>query len=150
MTLELVPIKETVSENDALIQDPDFANIVTMTVIFFARVGYSPPWIGYLVRLDGIFVGSAAFKGRPMKSIVEIAYGTMPAYRQRGIGTKICRTLVELALQTDPSVTITARTLREENYSTRILRKNNFVNAGVVKDPEDGKVWEWVYKSGQS
>jgi hypothetical protein len=33
----------------------------------------------------------------------------------------------------------------EENFSTKILRKNNFTLIGTVIDPEDGEVWEWIY-----
>jgi hypothetical protein len=40
---------------------------------------------------------------------------------------------------------ITARTLPEENHSTKILRKNSFTFVGSVMDPEDGEVWEWMY-----
>jgi [ribosomal protein S5]-alanine N-acetyltransferase len=40
-----------------------------------------------------------------------------------------------------------ARTLMEENYSTRILRKNGFECLGIVNDPDDGDVWEWEYKA---
>jgi len=50
-------------------------------------------------------------------------------------------------LAKDRSVRITARTLPEKNYSTRILEKNNFVLLGFVTDPEDGEVWEWEYKN---
>jgi RimJ/RimL family protein N-acetyltransferase len=71
-------------------------------------------------------VGSAAFKGKPKEGRVEIAYGVFPHYQNQGIGTEICGQLVLLALETDPTVIVTARTLPEENYSTRILRKNNF------------------------
>ena len=34
----------------------------------------------------------------------------------------------------------------EENYSTRILRKNGFKMTGQVIDPEDGEVWEWAFE----
>ena len=71
----------------------------------------------------------------------------MEKYRQQGVGTRICKQLVELSLATDASVRITARTLPEKNYSTRILEKNNFVLLGFVTDPEDGEVWEWEYKN---
>ena len=52
-----------------------------------------------------------------------------------------------LALKTNPSVRITARTLPENNFSTRILEKNNFTFTGEVNDPDDGEVWEWAYKA---
>ena len=93
-----------------------------------------------------MIVGSAAYKGKPVNSKIEIAYGTMPQHRQRGIGTAICKALVDLALQSDPCVIITARTLPGNNYSTRILQKNHFRLSGTVIDPEDGEVWEWEYE----
>jgi hypothetical protein len=41
-----------------------------------------------------------------------------------------------------------ARTLPEENYSTKILRKNGFEWQGIVVDDDDGDVWEWEFKGG--
>ena len=87
----------------------------------------------------------AGFKGRPVDGRVEIAYGTFPSFQHKGIGAMICRELVMLTLRTDPTVKITARTLMEENHSTKILRKNGFLWQGVVVDPDDGEVWEWEY-----
>ena len=88
-----------------------------------------------------------AFKGKPVNGMVEIAYGTLEKYRNQGIGSSICKHLVDLSIKTDPSVKITARTLPQENYSVRILRKNNFIFKGMVNDPEDGDVWEWEFKT---
>lgn len=145
MKLALLPIKEKLSDNPEFACITECVETLEMTVQFFARIGYSHPWIGYFAVMDGKIVGTAAFKGRPLLGIVEIAYGTFESCRNQGIGTAICRSLVEVAMSTDPTVIVTARTLRKENFSTRILRKNNFVKTGVVRDPEDGKVWEWVY-----
>ncbi|HEU5167581.1 MAG TPA: GNAT family protein [Chitinophagaceae bacterium] len=117
-----------------------------MCIEFYKKVGFTLPWICYYVEENGELVGSAAFKGQPVNNTVEISYGTMENHRQKGVGTRICKQLVELSLATDPSVRITARTLPEKNYSTRILEKNNFVLLGFVTDPEDGEVWEWEYK----
>jgi RimJ/RimL family protein N-acetyltransferase len=90
-------------------------------------------------------VGSAGFKGPPIKGRVEIAYGTFEEYRMCGIGTAICKLLVDVSLKKDPSIKITARTISEENFSTRVLQNNNFRLLGTVMDPEDGEVWEWLY-----
>jgi hypothetical protein len=49
-------------------------------------------------------------------------------------------------LKTNTAVKITARTLPQRNFSTKILEKNEFEFAGIVNDPEDGDVWEWVYQ----
>jgi RimJ/RimL family protein N-acetyltransferase len=120
-----------------------------MAVEYFKKIGYVPPWIGYFVELNSELIGSAAFKGEPTNGKVEIAYGTMEAFRNRGLGTRICNELVMLSLKTDPSIKITARTLPENNFSTKILKKNNFAFNGTVIDPEDGEVWEWEYQEIQ-
>jgi RimJ/RimL family protein N-acetyltransferase len=117
-----------------------------MSVDFYKRVGFEPPWICYYASEDGEPVGNAAYKGPPKDGMVEIAYGTFEDLRGRGIGTRICSELVKVALEADPSVRITARTLPEPNHSTRILEKNGFKLLGTVDDPEDGEVWEWEYQ----
>lgn len=117
-----------------------------MCIAFYKKIGFDPPWICYYVEENGELIGNAAFKGKPVNNTVEIAYGTMEAHRQKGVGTRICRQLVEVGLAADPSVRIIARTLPEANFSTRILEKNNFIFIGMVNDPEDGDLWEWEYK----
>ncbi|QIP15618.1 GNAT family N-acetyltransferase [Spirosoma aureum] len=144
--MTLLPIRQTIEENTQFLQHPDSEPGLTMTIEFFNRIGYTPPWIGYFVQQNDTFVGSAGFKGKPKEGRVEIAYGVFPHFQNLGIGAEICRQLVLLALETDPTVIVTARTLPEENYSTRILRKNNFDFSGDVWDDEDGTVWEWEYK----
>ena len=146
--MQLIPIKLRPEDNTQFTADPLRRLTVEMTVDFYKGVGFVEPWIGYLVEQDGDFVGSAGFKGPPVNGTVEIAYGTDEKYRNRGIGTKICKLLVELSLKTDPSVKITARTFEASNYSTRILQKNNFLCIGTVNDPEDGEVWEWMFSNG--
>ena len=144
--MTLLPIKQTLSENEAFAKNPLCNETLSMCIDFYKRVGFDPPWICYYAGEDGELIGNAAFKGGPINNTVEISYGTMESHRQQGVGTRICRQLVELSLTTDPSVRITARTLPEKSYSTRILEKNNFILLGFVTDPEDGEVWEWEYK----
>jgi RimJ/RimL family protein N-acetyltransferase len=91
-------------------------------------------------------VGACGYKGKPVGGTVEIAYGTFTSFMNKGIGGAICRALTQLALVTDPGVRITARTLPEENYSTRILAKNGFILLGNVSDKDDGDVWEWEFR----
>ena len=145
--MTLLPIKETIKENEVFAKNPFCNESLSMCIDFYKRVGFDPPWICYYVEEDGELIGNAAFKGRPINNTVEISYGTMESHRQQGVGTRICKHLVELSLITNPSVRITARTLPEKNYSTRILEKNNFILLGFATDPEDGEVWEWEYKN---
>jgi [ribosomal protein S5]-alanine N-acetyltransferase len=145
MKIELLPIKELLEDNTEFLDHPDCMESLQMSVLFYAKVGYRIPWIGYYAKLDGQLVGSAGFKGKPVDGKVEIAYGTFRSVQKMGIGTALCKQLVEIAQATDPSVRIMARTLMEENYSARILRKNGFEWQGIVVDPDDGEVWEWEY-----
>lgn len=143
--MKLIPIIENATENDHFADNPSAKVAVEMTIEFYKKVGYTPPWIGYLVEENGHLVGFAGFKGPPKDGIVEIAYATEENFRNQGKGIGICRLLVEVAQRTDPNVKITARTLPESNFSTKILKKNGFIFSGIVTDAEDGEVWEWVY-----
>ncbi len=147
MTVALLPIKPLLNENTEFISHPDCSKTLEMSVLFYENVGYRLPWIGYFASLDGNLVGSAGFKGRPIDGRVEIAYSTFPAFQHKGIGTAICRQLVRVAQAADPSVRMMARTLMEENHSTRILRKNGFELLRIANDPDDGDVWEWEYNA---
>jgi len=147
--MELLPIKETPGENEEFINNPVCRETIYMTLDFYKKVGFAPPWIGYYAKQNGELVGAAAFKGQPINGMVEIAYGTFEKFQRQGVGTAICKQLVELSLKKDSSVKITARTLPEKNFSTRILEKNNFFFNGIINDTEDGEVWEWVFKGNQ-
>lgn len=127
---------------------PECQASLDMTLEYYKTIGYHFPWVCYFVEMDGNIVANAAFKGQPVDGRVEIAYGTMEQYQNRGIGAAVCRKLVETALATDSNVQVTARTLMEPNFSTRILQKNGFELVGTVNDPEDGEVWEWEYSGG--
>lgn len=139
--MELLPIHETMEENAAFSDNPLCRESLFMCIEFYKKVGFIPPWICYYVRRNDDLVASVAFKGKPVNGTVEIAYVTFEKFQRLGIGTAVCKQLVELSLMTDPSVRITARTLPENNYSTRVLEKNNFRCLGIVQDPEDGPVW---------
>ena len=147
MQLTLAPVNEHLEQNEEFLANPLCRESLTMTCDFYKRVGFHKPWIGYYVKQGDQLVGCAAFVGRPVNGTVEIAYGTFEKYQRQGVATAICKILVDLALKTDPTLRVTAHTLREENYSTKVLRKNNFFLAGTINVPEDGDVWEWEYKA---
>ncbi len=144
--LKLIPIKETIEENSEVAGNPGCESVIQMTVAYCKKIGFNPPWIGYFAQLDDDVVGSAGFKGKPVNNRIEIAYGTMEEFKNKGIGTAICRELVLLAMAEDPTVIISARTLTEQNFSTKILQKNGFKLFASVWDEEDGEVWEWRYE----
>ncbi|MBS1978611.1 MAG: GNAT family N-acetyltransferase [Bacteroidetes bacterium] len=144
--MNFLPIRPTLEENSRLLLNPYCTDVVNMCIAFYGKVGYQPPWICYLVEEEGQMVATAGIKGKPVDGKVEIAYGTVDEFQHRGIATRVCSKLVEVCIEADPDVTVTARTLKEENYSTRVLRKNSFRFAGTVMDAEDGEVWEWIYE----
>jgi ribosomal-protein-alanine N-acetyltransferase len=144
--LTLIPIKETLDENEEFLYHANCRDTLTMTIDYYQTIGFTPPWIGYYASIDHKLVGSGGFKGKPKDNRIEIAYGTFENYRHQGIGTQICKALVKLAIQTDPDVIITARTLPENDFSSRVLQKNNFKLLGTVWDKDDGDVWEWQYQ----
>lgn len=148
--MEFMPISLNPALNEEFADHPVMRESLQMSIDFFKRIGYNPPWIGYFVKSSNEFAGAAAFKGKPQDNKVEIAYGTFEEHRNKGVTTEICRQLVLLALRTEPGVIITARTLPEENASARVLRKNGFVLTGTIWDDEDGYVWEWEYKSDEN
>lgn len=113
------------------------------TAAFYEAVGFTPPWLGYLVDRDGDVVGSCAFKGAPSGGEVEIAYQVFAGFENRGIGTETARQLVRIAREADPAITVTAQTLPVESASTAILRRLGFELRGAVDHPDDGPVWDW-------
>jgi RimJ/RimL family protein N-acetyltransferase len=116
--------------------------ILGQTIALLAHDPRPDPWGSYVVQLDGTPVGVAAFKAAPAESgEVEIAYMTFPAYEGRGHATATIALLVELAIA--GGARPIALTLPEENASNKALRRNGFVYAGEVIDPEDGLVWRW-------
>ena len=144
--LQLIPIAQKIEDNLQFSAHPDCRDVLYATIEYYKVIGFNTPWIGYFAALGDQLAGSAGYKGKPSGNKIEIAYGTFPRFQKQGVGTAICKELVLLALQTDPGLMITARTLPENNYSTRILLKNNFVLLGTVWDKDDGDVWEWQYK----
>ena len=144
--MKLLPILEDLKSNTIVGDHPECQEIVEMTVGFYKRIGFNPPWIGYLALLDNDLVGTAGFKGQPKNGMVEISYGVFPKFERKGIGTQICGQIVKLALLNDSQIKITARTLPQDNASCSILKKNQFEFVGTIWDEEDGNVWEWEYK----
>lgn len=145
--MQLLPLDLNELKNSRFLSNPECVEILNVYPEYYKKIGYTPPWIGYFATLDGQeVVGCGGFKGGPREGTVEIAYGTFEGFEGNGIGTGICRQLVELSIRTNPSIRITARTLSDWGASARILKRNGFISLGLVMDPEDGEVWEWEWQ----
>lgn len=116
---------------------------VLMSRDWYGKVGYEPPWTGYIAVNGGECVGMCGFKTAPRDGEVEIAYGTAPQHEGKGVATQMARQLIEIARAADPSVKITAQTLPQASASTSILKKLGFAHVKDVQHPEDGLVWQW-------
>jgi len=132
-----VPVEPTLELPEALV-----ANCVA-TAELYGRIGFEPPWIGYVAVVDNRAVGGGAFVGPPKDGCVEIAYYTRDSECGNGYASRTAATLVAMARAHDPAIVLKAFTLKEENASTRILRRLGFEMVGVAEDADAGEVWAW-------
>ena len=113
------------------------------TAAHFRRVGYCAPWVGYIAVLGTDVVGGGAFVQPAQAGRVEIAYYTEPGQEGRGFATRTAQALVYIARAAAPGVVVFAKTLPEQNASTRILEKLGFAFAGETTDEDVGRAWLW-------
>lgn len=145
--MRLLPIDTNEEKNVRFLQNPECVEVLNVYPAFYKKVGFTKPWIGYFVSLYGEeVIGVGGYKGKPANNKIEIAYGVFQNHQGKGVATAICKELVQLSLQTDPTVRITARTLHDGFASQAVLKKNGFECMGTVLDEEDGEVLEWEFK----
>lgn len=133
MNLKLIEIGRDGQLPKTIRLDDHLRMIVDMTVRHFEKVGFVPPWTGYVAVENSVPVGTCAFKSPPIDRRVEIAYHTMPDCERRGIATAMARELVRIARQEDEGSTVFAQTLPQENASTAVLKKLGFRLFGTVE-----------------
>jgi RimJ/RimL family protein N-acetyltransferase len=141
MSIELIPVNENFQITD--INSLEVKSVVEDTLNYYKTIGFVEPWISYLAKQEDRFIGICSFKGKPVNNKVEIAYFTFPLYEGNGYAKEMCGKLIDIALKKDKNITIIAHTLPEENASTNILTKNNFVFIGQINDKDDGDIFEW-------
>ena len=125
---------------------PDCQQLLSMYEEFYPKIGFNLPWVGYFVIRQDQIVGSCGFVGQPKDGKVEIAYWTFKEFEGQGIASFACKELISIAYQTEPELTITAKTAPEHNSSTKILENNNFIFTEIVQDEEIGNAWLWTHK----
>lgn len=82
-----------------------------------------------------VVVGTAGFKGAPVDGRVELGYGIVDEYRNRGFATETTRALVDWGFDCDDVVEIIAETMPELGASIRVLEKCGFVHSGDAAEP---------------
>jgi [ribosomal protein S5]-alanine N-acetyltransferase len=142
--VRLVEVREDGTPAESgLVLPPAGVEALAATASLYGRVGFQPPWVGYLAVQGEAAVGTCAFTGPPTDNRVEIAYFTFPTHEGRGVATHMAQALVAVARRTRSDVLITAHTLPQPSASTRILSKLHFACIAQIQHPEDGTIWEW-------
>ncbi len=142
--MELRILQPNEDRTAAIFSGEDCRQLLDIYEDYYPKVGFYPPWVGYLVMRDGVVVGTCGFTGKPSGGAVELAYWTFSEYEGQGVASYACRALIEIAKSTDPPVKVTAKTAPEHNVSTKILEKNGFLFSKVVTDEEIGDAWLWT------
>ena len=144
MTFSLVPRDQNGAPIRTVLDMPEalVANCQA-TADLYRRVGFSPPWVGYVATVESRGVGGGAFVGPPKDGYVEIAYFTLDHEQRKGYAFQTASSLVAIARTHDPEIGIKTFTLKEENASTKILRSLGLSIVGVAQDDDAGEVWEW-------
>jgi len=113
------------------------------TAELYRRIGFVPPWIGYVSVFNHEVVGGGAFVGAPVSGEVEIVYYTLPPFERRGFAKQTAGALVKIARDSQPDIVIIAKTLPMTNASTQILERLGFMRRGTAFDADVGEAWLW-------
>lgn len=141
-------IIDTVQDRTNIMYDSaDCQQVINMYEEYYPKIGFHLPWVGYFVVKENNVVGCCGFTGPPKNGSVEIAYWTFKEFEGQGIASFSCRELISISKQTDPTITVTAKTAPEYNASTKILQNNGFVFFEIVQDDEIGDAWLWKLKT---
>lgn len=116
------------------------------TAELYERLGFHPPWIGYVALADRVAVGGGAFVGPPGNGRVEIAYFILDEHQGKGFATRTARELVTIARAAEPEIEVFAKTAPEPNASTAVLSRLGFEMIGTTTDDEVGNAWAWLLR----
>jgi|CXWL01.1.fsa_nt_gi RimJ/RimL family protein N-acetyltransferase len=148
MTLQPINIGE--DKTKEIYANADCQGVLKTYDDFYKKIGFNPPWIGYFIIRDNQVAGVCGFTGQPQNGKVEIAYHTFKQFEGQGIATASCEQLILISGKADPLIIVTAKTLPENNASTKVLERNGFEFSGMVKDDDIGDAWEWTYNENKN
>jgi len=89
-------------------------------------------WGSWLVMTkDGQVVGDIGFKGKPdSRQAVEIGYGLLPAFLNRGFATEAVRALIDWVFDQTEVKAVLAKTDLTNQASIRVLEKAELIQIG--------------------
>lgn len=100
---------------------------------------YWGTWL-VLLKTDGTIIGDIGFKGKPDETkAVEIGYGFLESYWNKGYATEAVEALIQWAWKTGKVGKIAAETLQDNEGSMRVLEK---LNMKKIKTGETMIDWE--------
>jgi len=94
------------------------------------RIWYAPWQIS--LKKDGSFVGDLCFKGPAVDKTVEIGYGILSDYQNRGFMTEACAAVIDWAFINEDLDYIEAETDQDNVASKRVLEKLEFLPTGCM------------------
>lgn len=98
----------------------------------------------YIHREDNEVIGDGGFKDRPDENgCVEIGYGLIPEYRNKGLATEAAKALLNHAFSNAEVTAVRAETVTTGFASMRILKKLGMEMCGSRHDDEDGDLYCW-------
>jgi len=142
MELRILQLNE--DKADKMFESTDCQTLLKMYDTYYPKIGFNLPWVSYLVVRQNQVVGFCGFTGQPRDGKFEIAYWTFKEFEGQRIASFACKELITIFQNADPKLTITAKTVPEQNASTKILENNGFIFREIVQDEEIGDVWMWT------
>ena len=116
----------------------------------YARVGFEPPWCGYLAVQDDVPVGVCGFRGPPdERECVEIAYRIFHGHERQGVGSAMVEALVGIARDHNPQMTVRTAVDPGDQASAHLLSRLGFHNEGEREDFYLGRASCWSLAPGQ-
>lgn len=139
--LEIIPCTD---KSTQLLQDQGYENgpEIAEHLKALAKDPSLFTWGSWLIvrKCDGKVIGDGGFKGKPNgRHQVELGYGLLEQYWNRGYGTEAMNALIEWALANEEVKKIIAVTDRYNDASIRVLEK---VNMTRTKEVDSFIYWE--------
>ena len=98
-------------------------------------------------KASNTLIGEIGGKGQPdEKGALEVGYGIVEDFRNRGFATEALKALSEWLLQQPEVEKLTAECLEENVASMRVLSKSGYVITGT-RESDEGKLLLWRYNA---
>lgn len=141
--LDIIPCKR---EHLQMLEEQYYENGPEITV-YLKELEEDPEllaWGHWLVidKMTGQVIGDAGFKGKPdANQEIEIGYGLLERYWNKGYATETVKGLIEWAFETGKVEKVLAETEKDNIGSMRVLEK-----AGMRQTKKTGEMISWEIK----